>query len=109
MAESCLSHVVFRKVFGKVLRHRLVAKLGSSGVPARLCCLIEDFVQRRLLAVRVADLYSTWHEVGRGVAQGFLLGPLLFLMLIDDFPQVVKSPCLVYSDDLKHWLPSRTR
>lgn len=54
-------------------------------------------------AVEVFDLYSTWYEVNTDVPQASVLGLLLFLMFMNDLPQIVKSPCLIYADDLKLW------
>lgn len=52
--------------------------------------------------MRVSDLYSTWYEVVVEYRKT-VLGPLVFSMFMDNLRQIMKSPCLIYADDLKLW------
>ena len=46
--------------------------------------------------------FSTWTDVGSGVPQGSLLGPIHFLLFVNDMPNVINSVTLgVFADDSK--------
>lgn len=53
--------------------------------------------------MRVPQLMSQPHFASSGVSQGSLLGPLLFLVYINDLSTMFESPCLIYADNLKIW------
>ena len=44
---------------------------------------------------------SEWADVTSGVPQGSVLGPLLFIIYVNDLPAVVKSHCKLFADDNK--------
>ena len=52
--------------------------------------------------VVVNGTYSFWTDVGSGVPQGSLLGPILFLLFVNDMPRVVENASLaMFADDSK--------
>ena len=44
---------------------------------------------------------SAWKVIGSGVPQGSVLGPLFFIIFINDIPQLLSTPTLTYADDTK--------
>lgn len=62
---------------------------------------ISGFLSNRFQRVRVERTLSDPLPVGSGVPQGSVLGPLLFLIYINDIPENISSNCRLYADDLK--------
>ena len=58
-----------------------------------------SYLEDRKFLVNVGDAYSNLGELSCGVPQGSILGPLLFLLYVNDMPQAVSSDLLLYADD----------
>ena len=98
----------FSKAFDKVPHNRLIAKLEAYGVTGDTLRWISDFLTDRSFSVRVNAVHSSQREVFSGVPQGSVLGPLLFIIYINDLLELIKSPCLMYADDIKIWRELQT-
>ena len=74
-------------------------KLKAYGIRGELLQWIEDFLCTRKMKVIVEGEASSETDVLSGVPQGTVLGPLLFLVIINDLPDRVQSTVRLFADD----------
>ena len=87
------------KAFDKVWHEGLLYKLKSMGISGELHKLLENYLSGRLQRVVLNGQSSSWKPVLAGVPQGSTLGPLLFLIYINDLPNEMKSNAKLFADD----------
>ena len=95
----------FAKAFDTVPHQTLLLKLSELNLSSGLLNWFEDYLHDRKFCVRVNGVHSSMHSIKSGVPQGSILGPLLFIIFINDLPPTLSSPCLLYADDIKLWRP----
>lgn len=92
----------FSKAFDKIDHSILIDKLNSLGIHGELVRWVRSYISNRCQAVKLNGYLSRFVRVTSGVAQGSLLGPLLFLIYINDISSCFHfSKCLLYADDIK--------
>ena len=87
------------KAFDKVWHKGLFYKLKSMGISGKLYNLLENYLSERSQRVLLNGQTSSWRPVLAGVPQGSILGPLLFLIYINDLPDELKSNAKLFADD----------
>lgn len=99
----------FQKAFDRVDSDILLKKLCMAGFSIDLLQFVASYLSNRQQFVQYENSRSAQFLVRSGIGQGSNLGPLLFLVLINDLPAVVTcSTCLLFADDLKLAIPIDT-
>ena len=91
----------FAKAFDTVPHRRLLKKLKGYGIDGKILEWIKSFLQNRTQSVKVNGIFSNVASVKSGVPQGSVLGPILFILYINDLPDVIQSDVLLFADDTK--------
>ncbi|MEL7307906.1 MAG: reverse transcriptase family protein, partial [Pseudomonadota bacterium] len=92
----------FSRAFDTIPHKRLLLKLESFGIQGKLHAWISSFLCDRTQCVSIRGIQSSRSPVLSGVPQGSVLGPLLFLMYVNDLDDVVfSSNILKFADDTK--------
>ena len=89
----------FQKAFDTVPHQRLLSKLSSYGIQNETYSWINSWLTRRKQRVIVNGSASAWTPVKSGVPQGTVLGPLMFLIYINDIGDRVSSNLWLFADD----------
>ena len=84
--------VDFQKAFDRVDHNIVLHKLAQRNVPHFIVKWMFSFLESRQQRVKVNDGFSDWAQLVGGMPQGSWLGPLIFLLLIDD----LQFDCLVH-------------
>ena len=96
------THVIFldfSRAFDSVPHQRLLLKLDNIGVRGSLLSWIDSFLKNRQQRVVINNTLSSWKKVTSGVPQGSILGPLLFLVYVNDIGNGLISTTKLFADD----------
>ena len=98
-----VAYIDFSRAFDSVSHSKLLHKLTAYGIEGSLLQWIADFLSERSHCTRVGEVCSSYQQIRSGVVQGSCLGPLLFLIFINDLEDTFHThvKCKLYADDVK--------
>ena len=100
--EVDVIYLDYAKAFDKVDHNILLAKLKRYGIKGKMYSWIKEFLTNRFQTVVVEGMKSSLQPVISGVPQGTVLGPILFIIYINDLIDVINSSKgLCFADDTK--------
>ena len=99
--EIDVIYMDFMKAFDKVPHRRLISKLRSYGINDQITKWVEHYLNNRKQRVIVNGNSSEDHPVLSGIPQGSVLGPILFVIYINDLPNYTISNTFLFADDTK--------
>lgn len=95
----------FEKAFDKVPHKRLLSKLSHLNLDEHVFAWLSNFLTNRQQFVYANNSSSSLSPVLSGVPQGTVLGPLLFLIYINDLPDNISSSIRLFADDCVIYRP----
>ena len=92
----------FSKAFDRVPHQRLLSKMRSYSFPVQILKWTESFLLGRSQSVKVDTSLSGSKPIRSGVPQGSVMGPLLFVIFVNDLPEVTDNTTTLFADDAKN-------
>lgn len=90
----------FKKAFDTVDHQVLLWKLNVAGLGTNTCKLLKNYLTNRKQATKLHNTTSSLQSVKTGVPQGSTLGPLMFILFLNDLPKVSNIPLFtLFADD----------
>ena len=88
-----------QKAFDTIDHSILLKKMKFMGFSDNTITWFRSYLTNRLFLVNIDNIFSDPSKLSSGVPQGSILGPLLFLLYVNDMPQAVQSDLFLYADD----------
>ena len=89
------------KAFDRVDHNILLRKLKEHGIGGKILTWLANYLTDRTVRVRVDGALSDPAAVTSGVPQGSVLGPILFLLYVNDIPELMHCDTAMFADDIK--------
>ena len=94
--ETRLVALDISKAFDRVWHSGLLHKLRSYGISGKIFEFIDSFLSDRKLKVVLDGQHSSTCSITSGVPQGSILGPIIFLLFINDLPDRLLSIVAIF-------------
>ena len=104
--EVAMCFLDISKAFDRVSHRALINKLRQFNIGGDLLLWFSDYLSNRKQRTTIDGAESTWKDVLAGVPQGSILGPLLFLIFINDIVDNINCIIRIFADDTSLLLPS---
>jgi ribonuclease HI len=95
----------FSHAFDMIWKQGLLHKLDRIGISGRIKSWIADFLENRKIKVKINNTISKEFRLDNGTPQGSVISPILFLIMINDFPSSTTSDIQtsIFADDSAIW------
>ena len=91
----------FSKAFDRVPHQRLLCKINAHGIDGQILTWIENWLEGRKQRVILNGFQSDWKDVSSSVVQGSVMGPMCFIIYINDLEENIDSTVSKFADDTK--------
>ena len=88
-----------QKAFDTINHEIILGKLHAIGFSEQTAAWFKLYLSDRTFKVNIDNHFSDLSKISCGTPQGFIFGPLLFLLYVNDMPQVIHSDLFLYADD----------
>jgi ribonucleases P/MRP protein subunit RPP40 len=98
-----VAYIDFAKAFDKVCHNKLLHKLEAYGIGGDLLLFLRNYLSHRKQCTKVGNCLSNFLDIKSGVIQGSCIGPLMFVIFINDITDCLsdQSTVKLYADDIK--------
>ena len=98
----------FNKAYDMLWREGLLYKISKLNISGNMYHWIKDFLTDRTFQVKVGNSLSSRFKLEHGTPQGSVISPLLFLLMINDFPETTENvKNAIFADDCSIWKSGR--
>ena len=102
-----MAYIDFSRAFDSVSHNKLLAKLHTYGIRGEVLLWLEHYFDKRTHQTRVGDCLSDEATLVSGVVQGSGIGPLSFLIFVDELAKLLERHGVVvklFADDVKVYM-----